>query len=129
MNYHGILKTDELITKFFRISTQLCVEMCYRCLSETPNSPMVRSKCFHTLDAFVKLIALLVKHSGDSGNNSTKMNLLNKILGIVTGCLLLDHEVRVTEFHHLAYQRIYIILFLELNQPEPLLETINFQVS
>ncbi|KAL0280391.1 UNVERIFIED_CONTAM: hypothetical protein PYX00_001693 [Menopon gallinae] len=128
MNYHGILKTDELITKFFRISTQLCVEMCYRCLSETPNSPMVRSKCFHTLDAFVKLIALLVKHSGDSGNNSTKMNLLNKILGIVTGCLLLDQEVRGTEFHHLPYQRIYIILFLELNQPEPLLETINFQV-
>lgn len=129
MNYHGILKTDELITKFFRIATQLCIDMCYRSLSECPNSPnMARSKCFHTIDAFVKLIALLVKHSGDSGNNSTKMNLLNKILGIVTGCLLLDHEVRGTEFHHLPYQRIYIILFLELNQPEPLLEAINFQV-
>ena len=41
---------------------------CYhvrRALSEQNNAPsLVRAKCFHTLDAFVRLIALLVKHSG-----------------------------------------------------------------
>jgi hypothetical protein len=38
--------------------------MC-RALSEQNNAPsLVRAKCFHTLDAFVRLIALLVKHSG-----------------------------------------------------------------
>ena len=39
----------------------------------------VRAKCFHTLDAFVRLIALLVKHSGDQQNTITKVNLLNKV--------------------------------------------------
>ena len=30
MNQHGILKTDDLITRFFRMSTQMCVDLCYR---------------------------------------------------------------------------------------------------
>ena len=42
----------------------------------------VRAKCFHTLDAFVRLIALLVKHSGDQQNTITKVNLLNKVVGL-----------------------------------------------
>ena len=47
------------------MSTQMCVDLCYRALSEQNNAPsLVRAKCFHTLDAFVRLIALLVKHSG-----------------------------------------------------------------
>ena len=61
MNQHGILKTDDLITRFFRMSTQMCVDLCYRALSEPNNSPtLVRAKCFHTLDAYVRLITLLV---------------------------------------------------------------------
>jgi len=80
MNGHGILKTDDLITRFFRLSTQMCVDFCYRFLAETPNTPtLVRTKCFHSLDAFVRLIALLVKHSGDTSNTNTKINLLNKV--------------------------------------------------
>jgi CCR4-NOT transcription complex subunit 1 len=92
MNCHGILKTDDLITRFFRISTQMCVDLCYGTLAEqaaTSTSPtIVRTKCFRTLDAFVRLIALLVKHSGDASNTATKINLLNKVsvtLANVTG--------------------------------------------
>ncbi|KAJ9577750.1 hypothetical protein L9F63_005670, partial [Diploptera punctata] len=129
MNGHGILKTDDLITRFFRLSTQMCVDLCYRFLTETPNTPtIVRAKCFHTLDAFVRLIALLVKHSGDAANTSTKINLLNKVLGIVAGVLLQDHDNRLTEFQQLPYHRIFIMLFLELNSPEAILEAINYQV-
>lgn len=129
MNGHGILKTDDLITRFFRLSTQMCVDLCYRILAETPNTPtLVRTKCFHALDAFVRLIALLVKHSGDASNTNTKINLLNKVLGIVAGVLLQDHDNRHTEFQQLPYHRIFIMLFLELNTPEPILEAINYQV-
>ena len=32
LHQHGILKTDDLITRFFRISTELCVEATYRAL-------------------------------------------------------------------------------------------------
>ncbi|KAL3860717.1 hypothetical protein ACJMK2_010802 [Sinanodonta woodiana] len=129
MHQQGILKTDDLITRFFRLCTEMCVDLCYRPLSEQSQSPtLVRAKCFHTLDAFVRLIALLVKHSGDTANTVTKINLLNKVLGIVAGVLLQDHEVRQTEFQQLPYHRIFIMLFIELNAPEPILENINFQV-
>merc|ERR1712107_770334 len=74
MNMHGLLKTDDLITRFFRMSTQMCVDLCYRALAEqNSNQTLVRAKCFHTLDAFVRLIALLVKHSGDQQNTITKV--------------------------------------------------------
>ena len=80
MHQQGILKTDDLITRFFRICTELCVDLCYRALSEAAHTPpLTRAKCFHTLDAFVRLIALLVKHSGDAANAVTKINLLNKV--------------------------------------------------
>jgi len=129
MNMHGLLKTDDLITRFFRMSTQMCVDLCYRALAEqNSNQTLVRAKCFHTLDAFVRLIALLVKHSGDQQNTITKVNLLNKVLGIVAGVLLIDHDVRGTEFQQVPYHRIFIMLFLELNAPDQILETINFQV-
>lgn len=130
MNLQGILKTDDLITRFFRLCTQLCVDLCYRALNDpAAGSPtMIRNKCFRTLDAFVRLIALLVKHSGESPHAVSKINLLNKVLGIVTGVLLQDHEVRKSEFQQLSYHRVLIMLLLELNAPEPELETINFQV-
>ena len=53
---------------------------------------------------------------------------MNKVLGIVAGVLLIDHDVRATEFQQVPYHRIFIMLFLELNAPEQILETINFQV-
>ena len=52
------------------------------------NMPCVRLRCLcvcvclclcSLLDAFVRLIALLVKHSGDQQNTITKVNLLNKV--------------------------------------------------
>uniref|UniRef100_A0A8C2SE93 CCR4-Not complex component Not1 C-terminal domain-containing protein n=1 Tax=Capra hircus TaxID=9925 RepID=A0A8C2SE93_CAPHI len=91
------------------------------------NPTMIRAKCYHNLDAFVRLIALLVKHSGEATNTVTKINLLNKVLGIVVGVLLQDHDVRQSEFQQLPYHRIFIMLLLELNAPEHVLETINFQ--
>lgn len=108
----------------------MCVDLCYRALNEQNNSPptLVRAKCFHTLDAYVRLITLLVKHSGETANTVTKVNLLNKVLGIVAGVLLIDHEVRGTGFQQVPYHRIFIMLFLELNSPDPILENINFQV-
>lgn len=53
--------------------------------------------------------------------------ILSQVLGIVVGVLLQDHEVRQSEFQQLPYHRIFIMLLLELNAPEHVLETINFQ--
>jgi CCR4-NOT transcription complex subunit 1 len=79
MSLHGVLKTDDLITRFFRLCTQFCVDISYRALASEPTADLIRSKAFHTLDAYVRLIALLIKHSGDASNGVTKVNLLNKV--------------------------------------------------
>jgi len=80
MNVQGILKSDDIITRFFRLSTQMMVELCYRQIPDQTQSPStVRAKLFHTIDAYVKLIVLLVKHSGDATAITTKTNLLNKV--------------------------------------------------
>lgn len=129
MNMYGILKTDDLITRFFRLSTQICVETVYQTIAEkSTHNIIAKNKCYHTLDAYVRLVALLVKHSGDTSNTNTKIHLLNKVLGIVAGVLMQDHDRRQAEFQQLPYQRIFTMLFFELCAPEPVLEAINFHV-
>lgn len=75
MNVYGILKGDEPLTRFFRHATQCCIDLTYRNM----NDPNWKTKIFQWIDAYVRLIALLVKHSGEGGSTSTKLNLLNKV--------------------------------------------------
>lgn len=130
MTAHGILKTDDLVTRFFRLSTEMCVESCYRLLSSSPggvNSLELRNKCYETLDAFTMLIVLLIKNSGSSSSSNVapeptaKINLLSKILSIIANVAIKDQENRQAEFQHLAYYRILILLFIELNLSPPML--------
>lgn len=79
MHQHNILKSDETLTRFLRLCTEMCVDLCYRALQEpTSNTTLSRQRCFHTLDAYVRLIALMVKHSGEA-QYTIKMNLVNKV--------------------------------------------------
>ncbi|RWS29576.1 CCR4-NOT transcription complex subunit 1-like isoform X6 [Leptotrombidium deliense] len=123
MNQQGILKTDDSITRFFRLSTELCVEFSYRILNaqQSQNNQAaveVRTKCFNTLDAFAHLIVMLVKYSGTntgtSSESTAKLSLLTKVLGIIANVVCQDQELRNENFQHLAYYRILIILFMEL---------------
>ena len=50
-----------------------------------------------------------------------KVNLLNKVLGIVAEFLLMDHDVRATDFQQVPYQRIFFMLFLEVYAPDQIL--------
>lgn len=129
LHQYGILKTDDLITRFFKYCTEICVDITYRALQDYAQSPtMARTKCFPTIDSYCRLIALLVKHSGDNSNSVTKINLLNRVLGIIGTVVMKDHEYRQTDFHQLAYHRMFVMLLIELNAPEPVLEAINFQI-
>jgi len=74
----------------------MCVELCYRTLNDpvsvttlllvyelrylqSINPTLARAKCYHTMDAFVRLVVVLVRFSGESTNNVTKINLVNKV--------------------------------------------------
>ena len=52
-----------------------------------------------------------------------------QVLGLICGIMIHDIETNVTEFQQMPYHRILIMLFLELNAPEAILETINIPVS
>ena len=119
MNSQGLFKTDDMITRFFRICTELCVDSCYLLLGKG-----MRQACYQRLDAFVKLIVLLVKHSGDQTNHVNKINLFNKVLGLVAGCLLHDQESKLSLFEPMPFHRLFYMLLFEATLPENNLEPI-----
>ena len=96
------------------------------------------------MDAFVRLVVVLVRFSGESTNNVTKINLVNKVsicascyvsvqqvlqvLGTVAHVLVQDHEVHTTEFHQLPYHRFFIMLLTDLTTSDPVFEAIIFPV-
>ncbi|XP_068619927.1 CCR4-NOT transcription complex subunit 1 isoform X4 [Battus philenor] len=132
MNTNGILKSDDMITRFFRIATQMCIENLYQQLNEERLNPSPvppkREKYYTMCDSFIKLVSYLIKNTADGGNPTPKLNLLNKILGIIAGCLLQDHDEPGNNFQQLPYHRLLLILFLDMNMAEPVLESINYQV-
>lgn len=129
LNLYGILKTDDLITRFLRLATQWCIDLVYRNLNDPTSTPhQTKTKIFHYIDSYVRLITLIIKFSGDTPNTTTKVNLVNKILGIIVGVLLQDQEQQGTSFQQLGYHRLFIMLFLELSAPEPILENISLNV-
>lgn len=126
LNLYGVLKTDELITRFFSIATQWCIELNHNLHDPTATIQQNKAKVFHYIDAFVRLIALIVIHTSDQ-NSTTKINLINKILGIVVGVLLHDQEQHGTSFQQLGYHRFFIMLYFELTTPE--MEGITLSIS
>lgn len=83
MNMNGILKSDDMITRFFRIATQMCIQNVYQQLNEEranpPPVPPKREKYYVMCDSFIKLVTLLIKNTADAGNPTPKLNLLNKV--------------------------------------------------
>jgi len=65
----------------------------------------------------------MVKHSDDQ-NHAVKLNLLKKILGIMTQALVTDHEAHREEFNGLPFLRIFISLFNGLTGEDPALDPI-----
>ena len=57
MHEQGVLATDEMISKFFKMCADICFDVSYRLLKTDTNgnSMVVRQRCYYTLDAFVKL--------------------------------------------------------------------------
>ncbi|CAJ0935188.1 unnamed protein product, partial [Mesorhabditis belari] len=115
MHNYGLLSNDEMITHFFSLGTEICVDSCYRLLQKEAEIilPMIRDQCYSILDSFVKLTCLMVKHS-NSTHVQTRVNFLKKVLNIITSVLLMDHEGRGAQFHPLPYHRILVEIFNEL---------------
>lgn len=127
----GLLSTDDTISKFFKVCIEICFDVAYRLLRDDSNEnasyPSRKQRCFFTLEAFVKLSCLMVKHSDDQ-NHAVKLNLLKKILSIMTQALIADHEAHRDEFNGLPFLRIFIGLFNGLTGEDPALNPISAEI-
>lgn len=123
LNVYGV----ELL-KFLQQAIKICIDLSYRQLSDQTVAPATaKLKIFHWIDPLVRLVTLLMKLTGS--DSQAKVNMLTKVLCIMTEALLKDHEKQGVGFQQVGFHRMLIMLFLELSAPDPVLESISLNVS
>ncbi|CAD5215160.1 unnamed protein product [Bursaphelenchus okinawaensis] len=130
MRENGILVTDDMITQFFKVCADICFDVAYRLLKCQDLAQInfnVKQRCYFTLDAFVRLTCLMIKYSAD-GNHGTKLNLLRRVLSIITQAVMSDHDQKQTDFNGMPFMRIIIQMFTELTAEDPALEAISWDI-
>jgi CCR4-NOT transcription complex subunit 1 len=133
LQQQGVLKSEENSERFFRITTELCVESCFNTAATPELDAKGRPKLrYDVIDAFCKLIVLLVKYAEPVQNNSTaKIALLSRVLGTISRVLINDYSSHCesgTQFDQRTYFRFFVNLLQDLNSPDPVLDSSNFQV-
>ena len=86
---------------------------------------------FQAVDAFARLIVLVVRHYNDPSAqnvNYAKLTLTTKILSITVLVLVHFHEQRKTTFNQRPFFRLLSSLLNDLNSFEPHLQPIYFQI-
>jgi CCR4-NOT transcription complex subunit 1 len=131
----GILKDDNSTTTFFRVCTEICIQSYINSGVDNNN--------YKTIDAFAKLIVLVIKFSTPRDQQNVAQNpqliLLNKVLLIVAQVLLWHESTagkRASEggnmgpqniaayqymFSPKPYFRIFVALMEDLTIPDPAL--------
>jgi CCR4-NOT transcription complex subunit 1 len=143
LQQQGVLKTEDNSERFFRITTELCIESCFNNSKSSEVDSRGRPQLqYGVVDAFSKLVVLLVKYADPvTVNTSAKINLLTRVLSIITRVLLSDYRqhaansgggklegARGKRFDQRAYYRLFVNLLQDLNAPDPVLDASNFQV-
>lgn len=127
----GYLAEDTLTTLFFRIGTEASVASYHQRIASGDEG-----RAFQDIDAFSRLIVMLIKYNGDVGTATNadlkKLRYLTKILSIVVLVLVHQHEEREMEFQQKPFFRFFSSLLHDLHSVEgslqsaylPLLQTI-----
>ncbi|KRX58418.1 CCR4-NOT transcription complex subunit 1 [Trichinella sp. T9] len=116
-----VFKSDESMTRFFRVCMEMCIDLCHRALVD-PAAPMhvVRTRCYHTLDAYVAIVTLSIRRVSDDKPPAVRINLYIRLLGVITAGLVHDLETRRTDFKCMPYQRLLTAVFVQMTDPDPL---------
>ncbi|RUS19853.1 hypothetical protein BC937DRAFT_86816 [Endogone sp. FLAS-F59071] len=125
---HGVFKGEDISSMFFRICTETCVDLF---LKNKPLPATVPTASYEPIDAFSKLIVLLVKNQTDPtnvNNNTAKINQLSKILSIIVLVLAQQHEQRRHQFNQKPFLRLFSSLLNDFNSYEHQFQPIYFQI-
>ncbi|KAL3934597.1 MAG: hypothetical protein SGBAC_009717 [Bacillariaceae sp.] len=88
----GIGKVQEQTERFLRLSVLLVVEAVTKSATNSEMGTMVLN--YTVLDVYCKLLVILFKQPkmGSERNDSRRLNILNKILGVIVRCMMFDAE-------------------------------------
>lgn len=114
----GILKGEEISSLFFRVCTEVSVDSYIKQKAIGGN---LSTGIFQPIDAFSKLIVLMIKYHADpSGNNndSAKIHYLTKVLSIVVLVLAQSHEELGPHFQQKPFFRFFSSLLHDLHLVE-----------
>ncbi|XP_052744271.1 CCR4-NOT transcription complex subunit 1-like isoform X1 [Bicyclus anynana] len=90
MSARGVLQSDAALARFLRLGAEQCARHVRRLLAAGAE----RAACHAPCDAFVRLVALLVKNTADAADPTPKLNLLNKVRQRVRRVRRLPRAVR-----------------------------------
>ncbi|KAF8510218.1 Not1-domain-containing protein [Hysterangium stoloniferum] len=118
----GILAEDTLTTLFFRVCTEASVATYNQRLATGDTS-----RAFQDIDAFSRLVVMLIKYNGDVGTGANadqkKFRYLTKILSIVVLVLVHQHEERGVDFQQKPFFRFFSSLLHDLHTIESSLQS------
>jgi CCR4-NOT transcription complex subunit 1 len=116
LQQHEVTKSHEQIEKFIRIATEVCVEACLKNAVVNDNDDLHRTTLSYTIvDAYAKLLYLLVKYNGDA---TSRVQVLQRILKAVVASLKEDFELRKAPsmaFDPRPYFRLFVDLLHDFN--------------
>jgi len=139
LQQHSIPRSDQSTERFVRLSTIICVESCAEAhtgeIAEKGGNlvPLVYS----VIDAYAKLLILLVKYAVPDANMSApshaspqRLELLNRVLSTLTRVLIADYDATAERggFDQRPYFRLLLNLLQDLNVPDPVLDSSNASV-
>nr|CAH8869746.1 unnamed protein product [Trichobilharzia regenti] len=96
------------------------------------NPAINRVAAYVELDAYARLVTIIVSQLDETPQGeypNAKVALLNKVLGLIAGTLLQEHEVRRDLFHPMPFERLLVMLFVELQSPSAFPAILPFPIG
>jgi len=127
----GVGKLEEHTERFLRLSSLLVVEAVVKNATNGNNGTRVLN--YAVIDVYSRLLVLMFKHpsvgAGTEKVEAQRLNMLNKILGVIVRCMMFDAEKSGTRaWDQRPWFRIFLNLLMDINKPDPALEPIKLGV-
>ena len=141
LQQHAVPRSDASTERFIRLATTICVESCVESRTIDGGSEVNGEAAgvlnYAVVDAYAKLLILLVKYAASDPNGSAahagapvRLDLLNRVLSSLTRCLVADYDATAERgvFDQRPYFRLLLNLLQDLNVPDPVLDSSNVRV-
>jgi CCR4-NOT transcription complex subunit 1 len=132
MQQSGVGKAEEHTERFLRLSVLLVVEAVLKSATSASNGSRILN--YAVIDVYCKLLVLMFQHPSMGGETSDaqRLNMLNKILGVVVRSMMFDAEsvkkAGARAWDQRPWFRIMLNLMIDINKPDPALEPVKLGV-